>query len=60
MNKIGGGSADLLCVLCGGPTYSKPVITNTKLFKKLCNGVYHRIHAGFWEATSCTKLDISL
>jgi len=46
MNKtqIGGGSADLFCVLCGGPTYSKEVITNTKLFKKLCHGIYHHIY----------------
>jgi hypothetical protein len=27
------GSADLLCFCCGGPTYSRPVITNTSLLK---------------------------
>lgn len=29
-----GGCADIYCFICGGPTYSKEVITNTKLFKK--------------------------
>lgn len=30
----GGGSADLYCVFCGGPTYSRHVITDIELLKK--------------------------
>lgn len=33
-NQIGGGSADLYCILCGGPTYSREIITNIDLLKK--------------------------
>jgi len=53
MNKyqFGGGSANLLCTLCGGPTYSKPVITNTKLYKKICKDSCNLIHSGYWESS---------
>ena len=33
-NYIGGGDAELYCILCGGPTFSRPVITDTTLFEK--------------------------
>lgn len=36
-NHIGGGSSDLYCILCGGPTYSRRIISNIDLLKKYLN-----------------------
>ena len=45
------GSSDLYCDICGGPTYSRPIITNTLLLKKyLGKGKYYGIKPdGWWE-----------
>jgi hypothetical protein len=45
----GGGSADTYCTLCGGPTYSKEIITNIELLKKyLGKGKYYGINPDGW------------
>lgn len=45
------GSADLYCKICGGPTYTRDVITNIKLLQTfLINGKYYNIEPdGIWE-----------
>ena len=45
------GSSDLYCDICGGPTYSRPIITNTLLLKKyLGKGEYYGINPnGLWD-----------
>jgi len=45
------GSSDLYCDICGGPTYSRPIITNTLLLKKyLGKGEYYGIKPnGLWD-----------
>ena len=53
LNKIiqqGGGCADLYCILCGGPTYSREVILDIKLLLKyLGKDTYYGINPdGFW------------
>jgi len=45
------GSADLYCSICGGPTYSRNIITNILLLKKfLTKGKYFNLKPdGVWE-----------
>ena len=45
------GSADLFCKICGGPTYTRDVITNIQLLQKfLIKGKYYNIKPnGLWD-----------
>ena len=45
------GLHDIYCTICGGPTYSRPIISDTLLLKKyLGKGNYYGINPnGFWE-----------
>jgi hypothetical protein len=49
----GGGCADLYCILCGGPTYSREIISNTILLKKYLkknSNIYYNVKpSGLWE-----------
>jgi len=48
-----GGCADLYCILCGGPTYSREIISNTILLKKYLkkdSNIYYNVKpSGLWE-----------
>ena len=60
MNKLnihrGGGSADVYCIFCGGPTYNRPVATNIKLFKKVCDITHNNIHSHNWIHNSAENI----
>lgn len=47
------GSADIYCLICGGPTYSKDVITKVKILKKYLRssmGKYYGVNPnGMWS-----------
>lgn len=49
------GCHDLYCAVCGGPTYSRPVITNVKLLKTFLprGNVYYNVEPnGLWESAT--------